>query len=110
MARDRAGTSVAWYRRATAIDPLDPRGYANLGIALASLGRFEDARIALGEAHARLPTSARIENNLGLVNHRIGRLDAAERAFRHAIRLDPALAEAYANLGTLLESRGQICF
>jgi hypothetical protein len=49
-----------------------------------------------------------LANNEGVTLQADGKLDDAEQAFRSAIALDPALAQAHANLGYLLERRGRL--
>ena len=47
-------------------------------------------------------------SNLGLVYWKAGRLDEAEASLRHALSLNPGLAEAHNNLGNVLRERGEI--
>jgi Tfp pilus assembly protein PilF len=42
---------------------------------------------------------------LGILQQRLGRPQAAERAYREALRLDPDYADAWTNLGNLLRDR-----
>jgi len=44
---------------------------------------------------------------MGIVYAQMGKTEAAERYFLEAVRLDPAYAEAYANLGNLYGSQGR---
>jgi Flp pilus assembly protein TadD len=106
LATDDAEGAIEWYRRAEAIEPNHPRVLANLGVALARLGRFGEAEAPLRRAADLWPGSERVQNDLGLVYVRLGRPTDAERAFRAAIRLNPGLGEAYANLGDLLLQQG----
>jgi tetratricopeptide (TPR) repeat protein len=58
------------------------------------------------EIAALAPEEWRVWYNLGLANHKAGRLEAAVRGYREAIRLEPRSAEAHANLGTVLQESG----
>jgi len=61
-------------------------------------------RIELWERRAEEePDSAAVHYNLGLAYTALGRMTSAEKAYRRAVELDPALLEAMVNLaGTLL--------
>lgn len=107
MQQGQLPRALAWYRKAVAAAPDDPRAHEGLGIALSRTGQDRAAHAALTRAVQLWPSSGHIQNNLGLVCRRLGRESEAEAAFRRAIRLAPELAEAYANLGSLLEQRGQ---
>ncbi len=94
----------------------------NVGIALSSVGRFEDAvktlqeglavtAAALGEEH---PSTAWIESNLGAVYLQLGRYEEAEARVRAATRArervlgpdHPITALSYGSLSHVLLERG----
>ena len=82
--------------------------HANLGCALFSLGRFEEAE-ARHEAALRLePDYPDALSNLGNALLAQGRFEEAVAAFRAALRLRPDYAEAHANLGAALRDTGDI--
>ncbi len=66
-----------------------------------SIRYFEDA-VTLA------PDAARLHNNLGIAFKRAGRLDAAEAAYRRALAIDAAYAQAYNNLGVVLIERDNL--
>jgi tetratricopeptide (TPR) repeat protein len=87
---------------------------AGLAISLLSLGRTASARAEIARADASAPPSARgrVDFLYGLVEQRVGRLDAALALYRRALpRLrrdgdDNNLARALLNRGTLLAYQG----
>lgn len=79
-----------------------PNVYDNLGIALASQGRYEEAADAHREAIRLDPNFPGSYYLLGLVLADQDNLIAAEQAYRQAIRLAPDVIDAYLSLGDLL--------
>ena len=82
-------------------------GHVNLGIALGSKGRLEEAvaqfRIAL-----QAENTAKIHYNLGFALAKLGRSDEALREYESALTIDPDHAPAHAKLGAALCSRGKL--
>jgi len=76
---------------------LDP-GYAlawnSKGIALADLGRYDEAILAYDEAIRIDPEYARAWNNKGMALKSLGRTAEAEAAFSRARELELAMAAA----------------
>lgn len=127
--------AVSELRRAQALDG-SPEVQLEYGRVLASLGRDDEALMALGEAHdipeagiergrihlrrgnldqavAELTTATtKLATNpdafllLGQAQDRLGQADKAEAALKAASRLAPALAEVRYRLGRLLLDRG----
>ncbi|HEU4662668.1 MAG TPA: sulfotransferase [Dokdonella sp.] len=85
-------------------------GHAELqrlrGVALNQLGRSADAVALLRGVAERQPHDGLVVANLGSALAQGGDLDAAERAFRRASELDPALLDPWLNLARVLELRG----
>ncbi|WP_428486004.1 tetratricopeptide repeat protein [Rhodopila sp.] len=77
------------------------------GTALNALDEPVKACAALTCAMALLPDHAPSCLNLANAWADLDDLEAAERLCRTAVRLDPALPEAYASLGYMLTARGQ---
>ena len=84
------------FRRVLVLRPDSADGWNRLGLALREVGAQANAVAALRRSAALSPGSAPAHNNLGLM---LG--EAGGAGFRAAILCDPAMAEAYANLGTL---------
>jgi len=80
----------------------------NLGTALASQGRLEEAIGFLREAARLNPDDAGAHDNLGAALARQGRLDEAVHYLREAVRLNPAHAGARNDLGAALGQQGRL--
>ncbi|HET7341769.1 MAG TPA: tetratricopeptide repeat protein [Methylomirabilota bacterium] len=70
--------------------------------------QWEDAIDAYRRVVAIDPTYAAAWNNLGLLLHRMGRLDEAGKSYESAVDQDPTCCEAIYNLGSLAEDRGDL--
>ena len=70
--------------------------------------QWEDAIAAYRRVVAIDPTYAAAWNNLGLLLHRMGRLDEAGKAYESALDQDATCCEAVYNLGSLAEDRGDL--
>jgi Flp pilus assembly protein TadD len=112
--RDYAGALGA-FRRAAAGDPGNDEIQYQLGVAAAGAGADAVAESAWRRAMALNPRNP--VPRLGLANHlnvraaiegSAGNLDAAEALVREALRVEPSLAEAHNNLGSLLKRRGDL--
>ena len=59
--------------------------------------------------HALQVTGANetMEYGLGVVMHKKGKLDEAEKRYRNAIKINPQAAESYSNLGAILMVQGK---
>jgi len=91
------GIFQACLRRSSAFAP------AMLGMADAfqRQHRHDEAASWIHKAVATAPNDAHVQNSLGRLSVLQGHFDAAERAFRRAISLDPDLGSAWASLGDL---------
>ena len=82
--------------------------HTNLGAALGSLGRPQEA-IPHYEAALRLrPTSFQAHNNLAAVLFQLGRPQEAIPHYQEAVRINPDVAEIHSNLGVALALLGKI--
>jgi tetratricopeptide (TPR) repeat protein len=96
------------YTAALALRPKSAALYVNLGAALLSAGKRDEALAALEKAVSLEPGLAVAHNNLGSALARIGRRDEALTAYREAIRLKPDLYEVHVNRGNVLRDEGQL--
>ena len=96
------------YRLALERDPwLVPAWYL-LGVALQSLGRFDEADDSLQRALQLKPDHVEARNLLGVVHARRGRLPEAVACFREAIRHRPGAADIHNNLCLALGKLGEL--
>jgi tetratricopeptide (TPR) repeat protein len=87
--------------------PDDAEAHSNLGGALRSAGRFDEAVASYRRALAIKPAAAEIHSNLGNALKDLGRLEDAMAAFMRALELKPDLAQAHNNLGNTLQDLGR---
>jgi tetratricopeptide (TPR) repeat protein len=92
--------SVTLFERAVAVTQRNFLAHNNLGEALASVGRREEAAIHYAEAVRLHPGYAPARNNQGIVLAEAGRYAEAEQEFRAALALDPGMVIAESNLAT----------
>jgi Flp pilus assembly protein TadD len=94
--------SVALWEHAIAVTTANYRAQGNLGHALATQGRLEEAVSHYTEAVRIHPGYAEAHNNLGLALARQGKIDEAFPHYVEALRLVPDYFEAHSNLGAAL--------
>lgn len=94
-------------RKAVELSPGDAEALNNLGNALQTLGRFDDALDSLYRALALNPEFAEAHNNLGNVLRELGQLDGAAASYTQALAIRPDFAEVHNNLGNVLRELGQ---
>jgi Flp pilus assembly protein TadD/heme/copper-type cytochrome/quinol oxidase subunit 3 len=102
--RDR----VALWSDVVAKNPASHRPRNNLGIALESAGRYEEAAEELREGLRLAPDNAALHDNLARVLERRGRSQEALVHFREALRLDPDNAATHTNLGVAYLRQGRL--
>ena len=93
--------------RGVAIEPQSVRFQANLGEALRTTRRFDQALDHLRKAVALDPADVQAWNSLGMLSFDVRRYPAALHAYREAIRLRPRFVHAYINLANTLLAMGQ---
>jgi Tfp pilus assembly protein PilF len=94
-------------RRAIALDPQNPRGWANLGALYAEAGKLDEAERAMGNASREAPWDARLHDNRGLLLQALGREDEAIAEYEAAILGSPPLAQPRVRLAAILIRRGE---
>lgn len=100
----RPGVAHGAFTKATELDDTYADAHLNKGVALAEIGRWEDALLAYRKALSlpTLTTPDTAYQNLGVALYNLKRYRDAEQALRFAIGLDPKLAAAYYHLGLVL--------
>jgi Flp pilus assembly protein TadD len=103
-----------WLARSLKMNPKDPETWYSLGRLRFTEQRFADALDCFKRALELAPTSAKVENNLGLAYYGLNRTDEAEAAYRQAIHWQDAgppqdvSEQPLLNLGILLVEQGQL--
>jgi tetratricopeptide (TPR) repeat protein len=103
VARDQVSywrDSITLFERAVAVTDRNFLAHNNLGEALASVGRRDEAAVHYAEAVRIHPGYAPARNNQGIVLAEAGRYAEAEQEFRAALALDPGMVIAESNLAT----------
>ena len=85
--------------------PESAQAHAELGSQYLELGELPSAAQSFREAVRRAPDNAIYLKDLGGALFLIGRIEEAERALRLAVAQDPALADAWRNLGVVVAQR-----
>ena len=92
---------------AAALLPADAEAQCNVGNALRSRGRLEEAAAWHERAIAIDARYAEAHNNLGSVLRDLGRLEEAASSYRRALAIKPDYAMAHHNLGLALQGLGR---
>lgn len=102
----RFADACADLEQARALTPHDPVILNALGRCLTGAGRHIDAIAVCEAALAEDPAFAMAYYNKGAAHEQMGELKAAAAAYRNALQLDPAIADALARLAGLEARRG----
>lgn len=94
--------AVQLYRELLAAEPRHAQAWYLLGAAQRTLGRLDEARVALQQAVSVAPGHADAHNHLGVVLAQQGYMDEAVANFHHALKLKPDNTEVLNNLGLAL--------
>lgn len=97
--------AIRAYREAVRLDPGFADARNSLATLLAESGRLEEARAEFLAIEAQYPSSPLVNYQIGLVEDRLGRPDAAIERYRKAIGLQPRMSSARANLALMLAER-----
>jgi len=96
------------FRQMTVADPSNPDGWSNVGMVLASMGRFDEAEESFKKALSLAPRDPALYESLGALASRRGDDAAAEDAWRQSLKVDPANATAAIELASLFGRQGRI--
>lgn len=99
----------AEFQKAVELDTAYAEAHANLGVALAQQGKWEDAVPAYRKAISLpiYPTPEVAYANLGWAYLNLSRPREAEESYRTAIQLQPKFAQAHYFLGVVLDRQGR---
>jgi Flp pilus assembly protein TadD len=98
---NRVTEAEPFYHKALALEPDFKEAWMNLGLAVLSQGRPDEALSCQRRALRLDPDDADAHNNLGMVHYAQGHIAEAESCFRTALRLRPDHANATLNLGSV---------
>jgi len=93
-------TATDMYMKATQLNPSGDN-FIELADVYLRVGDAEDALLAANAGLAKDPSNARLYNAKGMALNDLQRFDEAEEAWEKALRLNPKLAAAKANLDAL---------
>ncbi len=99
--------SITLFEHTLAVTEKNCTIHSNLGTALVSNGRIDDAVRHYQQAIEACPGYAEAYNNLGVAHSRRGENRRAEAYFRRAISLRPEYVQAHINLGFARVAQGQ---
>jgi tetratricopeptide (TPR) repeat protein len=106
--RGDAAGALALYDRALSVEPDQPDVANSSGIALARLGRLDEARARFEAALRVDPEHAEAARNLGSVLAAAGRREEAIAAYEQALRAKPDFVDAHEDVAVLLEEAGAL--
>ena len=106
----RNADAVGAISKAIALNPNQPNYYNNLAVAYAGMARWQDALNALTDEEdlAEKLDDPMIWYNLGNGYARLEQAAPAVAAYQRAVKLNPGWAQAWTNLGTMLQWGGNI--
>lgn len=100
--------AISVLQKAVALMPQDAESHSNLGNALKTQGRVQDAAQAYRQAIALNPALPLPPFNLGIALCDLGQHAEAVASFQQALRLQPQMAEAHFNLGIALRALARL--
>ena len=102
--RHEPSESLPYFRKYVQLRPEDPRGHFALGAALFYSNEFDQARPELERAAGAPETATGGHYFLARIARQANDLDTARREIETTLRLNPGLADAWAELG-LIQTR-----
>jgi tetratricopeptide (TPR) repeat protein len=105
--RLQGGDALAAFTRAAELLPGDAEAHANLGAALADLGRHREAIGSYQRALDLRPDDGSARYGLATAQRLLGDTDAALTSYRATLEREPSHAAALFNVGNLLLLGGQ---
>jgi predicted TPR repeat methyltransferase len=106
--RDQYGKAVIHYQTAIALKPGYAEAYYNLSIALAKIGKAEEAIHNLKKALQFQPDLAEAHGQLGQLLQQRGQFEEALQHYENRLKLEPKHIETYVNIGGILVKQGDL--
>jgi DNA-binding winged helix-turn-helix (wHTH) protein/tetratricopeptide (TPR) repeat protein len=97
---------IAELLRAIDLNPNNQNAQHWYAMALAGLGRFDEALVQIERALAIDPLAVIVNANVGYVLYRAGRIDEAVAKLRHTVAMEPSFVMTRYRLGLALEAQG----
>ncbi len=94
------------FEKALALNPKLVEAHLNLGIALATEGKTEEAFVAFEKAKQLDPKDPNVYNSIGSVQLKLAQNDDAQRNYEKAVELGPTNIEAHYGLGMAFSKKG----
>src|SRR5882724_6733387 len=107
LSQGRFAEAVALLSQGRAAAPREPMLACNLGRALASLGRVDEASEAFNAAIKLRPDFVDARFEAAQLLHRTGKFEDAEKGFRQLLRIMPGHLHAKMALGAVLADGGR---
>ncbi|MCO4762485.1 MAG: tetratricopeptide repeat protein [Myxococcales bacterium] len=103
--RTKKNEIVRWIleEKVLALDPANPEGYANLGLAFVRLGQLPKAVVAFERSVKLKPKSVPARLNLGAIYIEYLNYEQAVRQYSNALKLEPENLEALVGYALALE-------
>jgi tetratricopeptide (TPR) repeat protein len=98
---------IASLERAIQINPNNQNAQQWYAMALAGVGRIDDALAQIQRAREIDPLSVIVNANVGFLLYRALRFDEAAASLRHTVAMEPAFAMSRYRLGLALEELGR---
>jgi tetratricopeptide (TPR) repeat protein len=107
---EKNADAVGAISKAIKLNPNQPNYYNNLAVAYAGMARWQDAYNALNDERelAEKLDAPMVWYNLGNGYARLEQAAPAVAAYQRAVKLNPGWAQAWTNLGTMLQWGGNI--
>ncbi|MEZ4647988.1 MAG: tetratricopeptide repeat protein [Candidatus Eisenbacteria bacterium] len=106
LQREQFADAAKSFETALAVGEESAETLRCLALALEGAGRVEEAITRCGRACAFAPDHARLRDQLGTLQQRLGNLDDAKSAYEHALTLSPGDSIASFHLATVLQEQG----
>jgi tetratricopeptide (TPR) repeat protein len=100
-------SAAAIWQSVLDVIPDNSRAHNNLGVALKSAGRVDEAIKHYNEALRATADDEKTLNNLGISFQALGRYDEAIDYFERALKVKPRYVDTYYNLGWIFELQGK---
>jgi DNA-binding winged helix-turn-helix (wHTH) protein/tetratricopeptide (TPR) repeat protein len=103
----KRAAGIAELQRAIELNPNNQNAQHWYAMALAGLGRFDEALAQIQRALAIDPLAVIVNANVGFLLYRAGRLEEAVSKLRHTVAMEPGFVMTRYRLGLALEALGR---